>query len=265
MDFLYNLMMGILKCDYEMDVKIMSERRISGKGQGLVEYGLILALVVLLVIIIMASFGEKVTETYCGMLIDMGMVSGECAGRQSSYCEDNFKNLNGWEFTRHGEDRWQEINGQMCMTTSSYRDHAYSTCSKSMPSDDYVIKLNGVELSQGPGYGVFFRLQDYDDRPSGYVFQYDKGAQGFVFRRWTDGNESTIAYKHMGSGYDWYDVSRDIEIHVNGNQFEAYVDGELVLTATDSAYTSGGMGFRTWGTTNVCFSDMGLNEVEAEE
>ena len=234
-------------------------------GQGLVEYALILVLVVIAVVIVLTVTGNSVSDVYCSVLRGLGSDSETCGAASSAYCDDGFNNLSDWEFVRSGEDKWHTQGGQMCMTADSYRDYAYSTCSKDLPVDDYVIHLTGAELSQGPGYGVFFRLQEYDDTPTGYAFQYDKGSSGFVFRRWTNGTEKTIAYRKMGSDYNWYDVSRDIEIRVKGSEFKAYVDGEWVLTATDSAYSSGGAGFRTWWDTNVCFDSMDISAALAEE
>jgi len=234
-------------------------------GQGLVEYALILVLVVIAVVIILTATGTKVSDVYCSVLRGIGSESAVCGEASASYCDDGFSNLKDWEFNRRGEDKWEIRGGQMCMTADSYRDYAYSSCSKSMPSEDYVISLTGAELSQGPGYGVFFRLQEYDDTPTGYAFQYDKGASGFVFRRWTNGSEKTISRRGMPGDYAWYDVARTIEIHVNGSEFKAYIDGEWVLTATDSTYSSGGTGFRTWWDTNVCFDSMDISAPQPEE
>jgi Flp pilus assembly pilin Flp len=230
-------------------------------GQGLVEYALIIVGVAIAVVVAVLLFGEELSAVYC-------MVAGELGGEacgvgEATYCGDDFSNNEGWEFSRSGEDFWEFSDGKMCMTQNSYRDHAYNVCSQAMPSDDYIIRVSGAELSQGQGYGIFFRLQGYGELVSGYTFQYDPGLSGFVFRRWEGGHERTIAYKRDPS-YDFYNISREIEVHVVGSNFKAYIDGELVLEANDSTYESGGTGFRTWYDSRACFEDFKILPVPAE-
>lgn len=231
------------------------------QGQGLVEYALIIVLVALVVVGVLVFFGDQVSAAFCRVAGELG--GGMCEVQQSaSYCNDEFKNNKEWEFTRSGEDSWDISGGSMCMTKNTYKDYAFNTCSQELPSEDYIIRLNSAELTQGSGYGVFFRLQEPSLDPSGYTFQYDPGAGGFVFRKWTNGTESTLRYKRA-SDYDFFNVPRDIEVHVNGNTFEAYIDGELILTAADSTYPtgSGGVGIRTWGNTRACFGDLKIDPV----
>ncbi len=240
-----------------------SERSNSQQGQGLVDYALIIVIVALVVIGAMILFGDQISAVFCRVSGELG--GGLCDVQSESYCEDAFKNNKGWSFTRSGEDSWDISGGSMCMTKNTYKDYAFNTCSQDLPSEDYIIRLDGAELTQGSGYGVFFRLQEPSVDPSGYTFQYDPGAGGFVFRKWTNGSESTLRYKRA-TDYDFYNIPRDIEIHVKGSTFEAYIDGELMLTATDSTYPAGngGVGMRTWGNTRTCFSDLKIDPMTGD-
>ena len=240
------------------------DRAFQQSGQGLVEYALIVVVVAIVLIISVMVFGEEIEQAYCQVAGELG---GEMCGTASdAFCQDDFQNNEGWEFTRSGEDSWTFEDGEMCMSKNTYKDYAFNTCSQDLPTDDYVIRLSGAELTQGSGYGVFFRLQGVSLNPSGYAFQYDAGARGFVFRKWVDGHESTIRYKRAFD-YDFYGEPHDIEVHVQGDTFDAYIDGELILTAQDSTYPTGsvGMGFRIWGNARACFNDLSIVPVPAED
>ena len=249
---------------YPFQKPINQKSLLSQSGQGLVEYALIIVGVVLVVILAITFFGEEISEVYCQVTGELG--GDDCTVESASYCSDEFKNNKGWEFTRSGEDSWTFDEGAMCMSKNTYKDYAFNTCSQELPSDDFVIRLSGASLTQGSGYGVFFRLQDVSTEPSGYAFQYDKGAGGFVFRKWTDGKEKTIKYQRAPD-FDFYAEKHDIEVHVKGEMFQAYIDGELILEASDSTYPmgNGGVGFRTWGNARTCFDGFAVDPVAGEE
>lgn len=249
-----------MNCPFQKPIK--PKRSFLESGQGLVEYALIIVGVVLVVILAVTFFGEEISEVYCQVTGELG--GDACAVESASYCSDEFKNNRGWEFTRSGEDSWTFEAGSMCMSKNTYKDYAFNVCSQAMPSDDYIIRVKGASLTQGAGYGVFFRLQGVSTEPSGYAFQYDKGISGFVFRKWTNGSEKTLKYKRTPD-FDFYAEEHDIEIHVVGESFRAYMDGELILEANDSAYLtgSGGVGFRTWHNSRVCFEGFSVDPVSA--
>jgi hypothetical protein len=99
---------------------------------------------------------------------------------------------------------------------------------------------------------------------NGYSFQYDPGYYpgSFIFRKWVNGREIATPFAvSKAPGFDWYSAPRDVRVVVKGDTFTAYVDGQPVLTAQDSTYTSGGTGLRTWDSTQVCFDQFGLNSL----
>lgn len=223
------------------------------KAQGIVEYALILALVIGVSFLGLEATGTSVSEVFCMVLDGLKFPSQYC---NSAYCESSFDSMDGWESAAgYG---WEVVNGKLCNTSNPYRGYLYNQCSMENLPKDYTVHLNGATLDKGNGYGIFFRLQDYDDTPNGYAFQYDPGYAGgaYVVRKWVNGYEINppIVANRM-SGYDWLDSSRDVELQVKGDTFTAFVDGEQVMTFTDPNYESGGVGLRTWDSTAVCMDD----------
>ena len=238
------------------------QKQSSERGQGVAEYALVVVLVAIALVVVLILLGEDLSGVYCSIANKLGADSCEVT-ESTAYCEEALNNSKGWEFTRKGDNYWDVSDGKMCVIHDTFRDYAFNTCSQDLPSDDYIIRMSGVDLTAGPGYGVFFRLQDVSETPSGYAFQYDAGAHGFVFRKWTNGAEKTLAYRSR-KDYEFYDVPRDIEVHVEGDTFSAYVDGNLVLTTSDSTYPTGdaGIGLRTWWDTRLCFTGLTLEPIE---
>jgi hypothetical protein len=146
---------------------------------------------------------------------------------------------------------WRNENGQLCGGGREGRIFV------PLSERNYVINVRMALLQQGNGYGIYFRATNFD-RVDGYTFQYDPGYSpgAFLFRKWVRGNELSPFARNNAPGYTWHNVSRQIRIEVNGNTFTAYVDGQRVLTGSDNTYTYGGVGFRTWDATQVCFDDL---------
>ncbi|MGD9641350.1 MAG: hypothetical protein AB7V08_01285 [Elusimicrobiales bacterium] len=120
--------------------------------------------------------------------------------------------------------------------------------------EDYTLTLNAT-LNRGDGYGVYYRADGEADI-SGYVFQYDPGYGNgaFLVRKVVDGKESSpLAVASIPSGFPAYDVQHQISVSLVGDKQEIYVDSVKVLTLTDSTYTSGSAGLRTWDSTRADF------------
>ncbi len=63
-------------------------------------------------------------------------------------------------------------------------------------------------------------------------------------------------------GYNWTNTPRQVQIVVRGNTFTAYIDGKQVLQGTDSTYTQGGVGFRTWDGTTARFGNISVDPLK---
>jgi len=224
------------------------------RGQGLVEYAILIALIAIGIILALNLYGVSVYDAYC---YAADKISGGEACKPVQLCPDDFStDLSGWS-TLQGTTG-SVAGGNFCPPSYTLM---LNSCSVSESLTDYSVMLNDANLSSGSGYGVAFRAVNTPNGMNGYVFQYDPGYYpgAFIIRKWVNGRElSAPIAVAKAPGYDWYGSPRDIEVVVEGDTFTAYVDGVEVLTATDSTYATGGTGLRTWDSTKVCFDQFGM-------
>ncbi|KAF0112118.1 MAG: hypothetical protein FD147_385 [Chloroflexi bacterium] len=219
-------------------------------GQGIIEYLLIVVLAV------MASLaGLKVAGVNVNNLLEKA--SGLFGQQEETYLTDSFMNLNSWK-SYFGQNCWKAENGILSTTKKSCDSRILNTTD--LP-DDYQVNMDMAQLVSGDGYGITFRLTKSLGSYAGYSFQVDPGyGNKFIFRRYDEkGVElaKPLAIGNPPAGFD-FNAPHKVSVSVKGNTFKAYVDGALVLTATDSTYTSGGVGLRVWDNTQAKFSDFSV-------
>lgn len=217
------------------------------RGQGAAEYALIVAIIILGIILTLAVFGTDVQGMYCRAVSSIGF-SQACG----SYFSDDFNNLSAWQIVM---GKWQAKDGELLGGPGEGRIFRH------LSQSDYVITVNGAVLDQGNGYGIWFRASNVE-KVNGYTFQYDPGYGAFIMRKWVNGNELTPFAVARAPGYNWYNTPRQVQIVVKGNTFTAYIDGKQVLQGTDSTYTSGGIGFRTWSNTTAHFDKISVDPIK---
>ncbi len=235
-------------------------------GQGLLEYGLIMALAVVALILILQLFGISLRDVYCAV-VSMFSSSGTCAisAKPAALCEDDFsQGLTGWQSTGSAP---QIKSGNFCWRSTQ----TFNQCSMEKELRDYVIHLEDVVIDQGSGFGVFFRTTFGQQGASGYVFQYDPGMKSygfsngaFLIRRWMNGKEiwKPIAQAEIPADFAVYNTPHDIDIVIQGATFTVLIDGEKILEVTDHVYKDGGVGFRAWSNTTACTSHFSILEVK---
>ena len=228
-----------------------------GTGQSITEYAIILALVVLVVILVLSVTGVSVQKVFCSVLRGLG---GSGAGCSSTYCQDNFNDMANWS----DKTGWTVRNGQLCNVQNNPYTPNVNSCSQArdLPSD-YEVTVDFANLTSGAGYGIFFRTQTTSPL-NGYIFQYDPGlGNAFLFRKWVNGAELAPMQPvyYPPSSFVWLNAPHKIKISAQGSLLRAYVDGLLVLSVTDSTYTSGGTGLRSWDSTSVCFDSFAINPI----
>jgi prepilin-type N-terminal cleavage/methylation domain-containing protein len=126
---------------------------------------------------------------------------------------------------------------------------------------DYSIDTVAM-LNSGDGYNIYFRSSD-PNNTDGYVFQYNEkfGSGAFLLRKIENGKEQEPFAKvyvrdtKFGKGFPWYDTEHKIRVEVAGNEYRAYVDGELVVVGSDDSYPSGMVGLGTWSTGIATFDN----------
>ncbi len=129
---------------------------------------------------------------------------------------------------------------------------------------DYSIDLNAKLVKPGTsgasGYGIYFRATaSPKDKTviSGYCFQIDPGAGNrFIVRKVVNNNESVILTRtDFPPGFDLY-AMHDIQIDSEGSKQVITVDGKVVSSFTDTTFTEGSVGVRTWSSTVAQFDDV---------
>lgn len=219
----------------------MRQQQKSHPGQSLVEYSLIIALIVAITVLGLRMVGTSVEQVFCRVVGVFGVSCG-------MLFSDNFDNLNAWQQV---SGTWQNNQGELC---GGPREGRIFTPIK---ANDYIIDFDTARLGQGDGYGVFFRAENVQ-KVNGYTFQYDPGLNGFAFRKWVNGNEITQPIARIAlPNYQWYNDDRKIQVVVRGDTFTALVDGQPMLSVTDSTYATGdAIGLRTWDDTHACVDNL---------
>ncbi|WP_165360547.1 DUF1080 domain-containing protein [Candidatus Chloroploca sp. Khr17] len=223
----------------------------SQSGQSLVEIGALLALVSLTAILGLSMIGVNLDNVFCQVASALG---GDDVCEVGPLFQEPFDNLSAW-YKQSGN--WQLKDGQLCIKDGGQ-------IFRPVEPSDYRIRVDQTMLFSGNGHGVFFRATNFVSpaKVNGYTFQYDKGLNQFVMRKWTDGSEaSPFARVDVPANYDWYNTNRRIELEVKGNTFTAYIDGVQKLTGTDTSatpYTTGGVGLRTWYGSDACFDNLSV-------
>lgn len=212
-------------------------------GQSTVELALIIALVAAIALLALSATGVRLDQLFCRVV---GIFGGSCG----ALFADDFSDLDDWQAV---SGKWDNVDGELCGGPGEGKIFA------PISADDYTINLDTARLTQGNGYGVFFRAQDVE-QVDGYVFQYDPGMSGFVIRKWVSGREvwAPLAYKQI-TGYDWHGEDRKLQLAVEGDTFTVTLDGQPIMTTTDSTYAEGAVGMRTWDNSRACFDDLTIN------
>lgn len=233
------------------------------RGQGLLEYALILVAVALGALITLNLFGVSTGELYrtainaIGLSPSGGSPSEEAAlpgdpaappEEEGPLFEDDFsEGLGGWTFlaSKFWKGTVTEKDGKMMVGPMGA---AFAT---GFSGTDYTITLSGAELqkkaSNNEGFNVIFRSDDATTTFDGYTFSIDKpknkDAGTLYFYKWENGvqMEQPISSAAVPSGFNW-DHPGDIQVRVEGSSFTAAINGQTVLTGSDSTYPQGGVG-----------------------
>lgn len=227
------------------------------KGQSLVEFALLLALVIISVIAILQIMGISVRDVFCQVVNGLGYHTEACPGDGVVFWDDFSNGLDGWEIDRG--NNWRIDDGELCAGPGvEHRAYAIDT-----EGGDYTVSMDAT-LKSGSGYGVYFRAND--SAVNGYTFQYDRGygtPGAFIFRKWVNGREMSPfrPWSPAPDGYQWYNVKRRVVVTVRGNTYTATIDGVQVATAVDNEappvpfFADGRVGLRTWNA-EACFDNV---------
>jgi Flp pilus assembly pilin Flp len=227
------------------------------RGQGIVEYALIIALVGIATILSLFVFGVSLRSVYCAAVGGLTGREDVCEPIQELLLTESFDSLDGWSFNSSGTG-WVIEEGQLRAT----RDGEHRAFVGDSSWEDYTVTVDYADLEQGNGYGVYFRAEGEPDSINGYIFQYDPGYDpgrggSFIIRKLDNGRESPPIAKALApEGFDWTDATRQVSVDVRGDTYTVQLDGEEVLSVQDDTYSNGRVGLRTWDGTRATFDDL---------
>jgi len=221
-------------------------------GQSLVEYSLLLILVAVIVLGGVWLMSVQVGRTFGIVATKIGGSEMEPTPAATPTATPPSTSWEDWYEVRGGG--WSADEERYCV----YQHGEHRSFFGAENWTDYVVRLT-ANLYQGDGFGVFFRATLVDS-VNGYLFEYAPGGrcfgkQGcFFFRKVVEGREQyPFAQSAAPAGYQWHNAVREVEVRAEGDTYTAFIDSVEVLKATDSEYTHGEAGLRTWDGSEVCF------------
>jgi hypothetical protein len=64
-----------------------------------------------------------------------------------------------------------------------------------------------------------------------------------------------LAVAYPASGFNWYNVEYPISVTRQGALITCSVNGQVVISISDSSYTSGSVGLRLWSSPSATFNN----------
>ena len=178
---------------------------------------------------------------------------------------DSAASLAQWQVVDRGEvlpgeqSVWKVENGRLIQARTAKANNPDFRETLLVAGDasltDYTVSAKVFDLANAT-FGIVARQQG----DSFYRFRwYAAGTDGgspMVLEKVVDG-KSTVLAQVDSAGYEhrrWYNVS----VRVNGARVEALVDGQVVLSANDTALTSGKFGVATIAFGAITFDDVAV-------
>jgi len=231
--------------------------RTKQRGQGLLEYALLIALVAVLIALTLNAMGISIADVYSKAV---AALEGDTSGEDDLDCKplavatDEWKNLED-KFWRGGI---KQGDGEF---------YVCPLCGGLLPGfsgNDYVIDLSDVKVSNvlpsWNGYGVAFRADYQKSGLNGYMFEIERVNKNLktqiYFSKWVNGKQikPPLATITAPANFDW-DNPPSMTVKVEGDQMIAYLNGVEVLRASDSTYAEGSSGVIANMGTQLQFND----------
>lgn len=232
------------------------------KGQGLVEYALLLILITVVSLLALSLAGISISDIFSGVGSLFQPTSNQCL-----------------PIAQAGEE-WDELMDKFWRGGITTGENGYEVCRlcggilPGFSGSDYEIDLSGVSVdnvtSSWNGYGVAFRAEYTKNGLNGYMFEIEKANKNspaqIYFSKWVNGKQikPPLAVKNMPANFNW-DNPPEMRIEVKGDTFTAYLDGQSALSAQDKTYTDGGVGVISNLGTQLAFKDINVNALDCED
>lgn len=201
------------------------------RGTTAVEYGLIIGLIAIVMMGGVALLGSRTSSVLraadCAVASANGSAAADCSESTAP-------------------------TGEGLMLTSAGYGSAYWAGTTPWSSTDMTVSGRftlGGTATGNRGYGIVVQGSGLTAAglQSGYTFQVDPGAGGFVVKKWSAGTESQVGARvPFPPGFD-PTVPQQVQVAVQGADLTATVGGQQVMTVTlPVAMTGTQYGVRTW-------------------
>ncbi len=245
-------------------------------GQGLLEYGLLITLAVLAVILILTLLGVDIRQVYSDLICAL---SGEQA---VVYQPGGNWNLGkDWVPVSGGiwKNSWATTpEGQLVGNTDQKKAGATAILLNKKLGDDFSVTLDMGQVvnttNKNPnaavynGFGIIFRASN-PSKLNGYMFEIEQVKTGqpayLYFREWQNGNQigsnqtGNLAYAPVPKGFDLSNPGQ-IRLDVSGDTFTAYINGVKVLEARDDTFKSGSLGLAVNQGSKATINDLSVED-----
>ncbi|MEW6104364.1 MAG: fibronectin type III domain-containing protein, partial [bacterium] len=168
-------------------------------------------------------------------------------------------------FNRGNSSGWTQIRGSWRVEDGKYIQNADGegiTLAGDTNWDNYAfeVKMNIKSLyntTDWEGARLLFRLQDTSKY---YCLELDPTYDRARIVKLRDGSKEILASTSNKAVIMNLDTEYKAEVIVQGNNIKAYINGKLILQATDSSYSSGKIGIGTWKS-SAYFDEVKVNGI----
>jgi Flp pilus assembly pilin Flp len=241
------------------------------KGQGIVEYAVILGLIALVVVFALGAMGISVGDVYAAIVQALG---GEVDCK--TYYHSDFGTPPTWTEIKNSFwgkfGSWQVQDGKLVSPRSG------AMLLNEYSGSDYNISLSGIRLenhaSAWNGYGVMFRSSlDAKNRLNGYMFEFERRTRKepvtMYFSYWVNGTQvvMTPPGKMTIPANSGWDNPANLSISVQGDTFVASMNGKKIMEVTDpkNLYTEGAVGLASNAGSSIVVDDVAVKTPGCEE
>ncbi|CAK4853276.1 unnamed protein product [Aphanomyces euteiches] len=164
------------------------------------------------------------------------------------------------DFNDGNANGWTSTSGTWSVISSAYSGTANSGLSYSVAGDpawtDYTLEAK-VNVTNNVGgnkdAGLVFRYTDVNDYYVLYLKNNDNTGRKMEIVKVVGGVKTSLTFANPSIAPDTFYTYK---IVLNGTSIQAYKDGTLVLSTTDSSFSSGKIGARVFANTNARYDDI---------
>ena len=227
------------------------------RGQGLVEYALVIVGIALAAILIMRVTGVRVSDIYCQAAGALG-AEGACAQTGCSLAFDDASTLDDWNAWDAKIGNLTVEDGKLCNTGNQM--NYFAACAEGgfdgAGYSDFTATLDGIQINNynnglHPGFDFTFRS---DGQGNAYWLTYSGKANSILFWKQVNGTRILMGSEPVPSS--WVNEELTLKLTVEGNTFSAYRNDTLIISVSDDAYDAGFFGWRNKPGSSTCINGM---------